>query len=36
MTIPVRATEKSENQARLRAELDHRTAVTPAMLNLRQ
>jgi diguanylate cyclase (GGDEF)-like protein/PAS domain S-box-containing protein len=33
MTIAVRAADKSENQARLRAELDHRMAVTPAMLH---
>jgi diguanylate cyclase (GGDEF)-like protein/PAS domain S-box-containing protein len=33
MTIAVRATDESESQARLRAELDHRMAVTPAMLH---
>jgi diguanylate cyclase (GGDEF)-like protein/PAS domain S-box-containing protein len=33
MMIAVRATDESENQARLRAELDHRMAVTPAMLH---
>jgi PAS domain S-box-containing protein len=33
MTIAVRATDEPESQARLRAELDHRMAVTPAMLH---
>jgi PAS domain S-box-containing protein len=33
MTTAVRATDESESQARLRAELDHRMAVTPAMLH---